>query len=165
MLWGKKPQATTPVTPASASIPLVLPKLDEPMTDTMRKESGPPGPPSTQTVLGRPVILRGELSGGEDLLIEGQFEGTIKLEDHCLTVGQNGRVTAEIHAREVIVLGSVKGNITASDKVDIRKSGHVVGDLVSAAIAIEEGAYFKGSVDILREEAVPECGPREVHAA
>ena len=165
MLWGKKPQATTPVTPASAAIPLVIPKLDEPMTDTLRKDTGPLGPHSTQTVLGRSVILRGELSGGEDLLIEGQFEGAITLEAHCLTVGQNGRVTAEIHAREVIVLGSVKGNITASDKVDIRKSGHVVGDLVSAAIAIEEGAYFKGSIDILREEAVPECGPRELHAA
>jgi cytoskeletal protein CcmA (bactofilin family) len=144
---------------------LVIPKLDEPVTDTLRKDSGAVEPQPTQTVLGRSVILRGELSGGEDLLIEGQFDGTINLEDHCLTVGQHGRVTAEIRAREVIVLGAVQGNITARDKVDIRKSGHVVGDLVSAAIAIEEGAYFKGSIDILREDATADRKPREVHAA
>jgi len=109
--------------------------------------------------MGRSVVLRGDLSGGEDLLVEGQLEGTIKLEDHCLTVGQNGRVTAEIHARQVVILGSVQGNITAGEKIEIRKSGHVVGDLVSAGIAIEEGAYFKGSIDILREEAPKEARP------
>ena len=162
MLWGKKPQTTTAVAPASASVPPIIPKLDEPMTDTMRKESGSIGSHPAPTVLGRSVILRGELSGGEDLLIEGQFEGTINLEDHCLTVGQNGRVSAEIHARQVVILGSVKGNIRAGEKVDIRKSGQVVGDLVSAGIAIEEGAYFKGSIDILREEAPQEPGPHEV---
>lgn len=164
MLWGKKPQAPMPVRPASpgpapAAIPPTIPKLDDPMTDTYRKDPGTLGPPSTQTGLGRSVTFHGELSASEDLVIEGQFDGTINLEDHCLTVGQNGRVNAQIHARHVIVMGVVKGNITASDKVEIRKSAHVEGDLAAAAMAIEEGAYFKGSIDIVREEAAVERGP------
>jgi len=106
-----------------------------------------------QTVLGRTVVSRGELSANEDLLIEGQFEGTISLEDHCLTVGADGQVKAEVRARQVVILGSVSGNVVAREKVEIRRSGHVVGDLKAGAVAIEEGAYFKGSIDILREES------------
>ena len=159
MLWGKKPQAMPPVTPVPEPVPPAIPEVDEPMTDTIRKEPGSIASHSGQTIMGRSVIMRGDLSGGEDLLIEGQLEGTINLEDHCLTVGQNGRVTAEIHARQVVVLGSVQGNITAGEKIEIRKSGHVVGDIVSTGVAIEEGAYFKGSIDILREEAPKEARP------
>ena len=99
------------------------------------------------------MVLRGDLSGKEDLLIEGQFEGTISLHEHCLTVGPHGQVKAEIHARQVVIQGTVNGNVTARERVEIRKSGNVVGDLVAAAIAIEDGAYFKGSIDILREPA------------
>jgi len=106
----------------------------------------------TQTMMGRSVVVSGELSGAEDLLIEGQLDGTIRLQEHTLTVGQHGQVKAEVNARQVIVLGTVNGNITARDRIEIRKTGHVVGDLVSAGIAIEEGAYFKGSIDILRED-------------
>jgi cytoskeletal protein CcmA (bactofilin family) len=105
-----------------------------------------------QTILGRSVVLRGELSGNEDLLIEGQFEGTITLQENCVTVGPHGQVKAEIHARHVIVQGSVNGNITAGEKIEVRRSGQAVGDLVAAGIAIEDGAYFKGSIDILREQ-------------
>jgi len=159
MLWGKKPPATTSETPVPASVSPAIPEVDEPMTDTIRKEPGSNVSHPAQTIMGRSVILRGDLSGGEDLLVEGQLEGTINLEDHCLTVGQNGRVTAEIHARQVVILGSVQGNITAGEKIEIRKSGHVVGDLVSAGIAIEEGAYFKGSIDIQRGEAPAESVP------
>ena len=159
MLWGKKPQATPPVTPEFESVPVTIPEVDEPMTETIRKESGSTASHTAQTILGRSVVMRGDLSGGEDLLIEGQIEGTINLADHCLTVGQNGHVTAEVHARQVVILGSVQGNISAGEKIDIRKSGHVVGDLVSTGISIEEGAYFKGSIDILREEATKESRP------
>ena len=162
MLWNKKPQAMTPETPESEPFPPAIHEVDEPMTDTIRKEPGSIASHATQTIMGRSVVMRGDLSGGEDLLIEGQLEGTINLADHCLTVGQNGRVTAEVHARQVVILGSVQGNITAGEKVDIRKSGHVVGDLVSTGISIEEGAYFKGSIDILREDALKESRP---HAA
>jgi cytoskeletal protein CcmA (bactofilin family) len=122
-----------------------------------------------QTLLGRTAVVRGQLSGEEDLLVEGQFEGTITLADHCFTVGADGQVKAEIRARQVIILGTVTGNISAREKIEIRRSGHVVGDLLAGAIVIEEGAYFKGSIDILREEA-PEAsraaapGPLETGA-
>jgi cytoskeletal protein CcmA (bactofilin family) len=99
------------------------------------------------------MVLHGELMGKEDLLIEGQFEGMINLPENCVTVGAGGEVKAEIHARQVIVQGKVTGNIAAGDKIEIRKTGHVVGDLVAAAIAIEDGAFFKGSIDIVRETA------------
>ena len=98
------------------------------------------------------MVVKGELSAGEDLLIDGQFEGNINLDDHCLTVGTEGRVKAEIHARQVVILGSITGNLTAREKIEIRRTGHVVGDLVAATVAIEEGAYFKGSIDIARED-------------
>jgi cytoskeletal protein CcmA (bactofilin family) len=106
-----------------------------------------------QTVLGQTVVLKGDLSANEDLLIEGQFEGTISLEQHCLTVGANGHVKAEIKARQAVILGTLTGKVAAREKVEIRRSGHLVGDLTTGAVAIEEGAYFKGSIEILRDEA------------
>jgi cytoskeletal protein CcmA (bactofilin family) len=106
-----------------------------------------------QTLLGPTLVLRGELQGSEDLAIEGQFEGTIDLHDHCLTVGLHGQVKAEIQASRAIIHGSVTGNITAGERIEIRKTGRVMGDLVSPGIAIEDGAYFKGSIEILREES------------
>lgn len=116
-----------------------------------------------QTVLGRSVVLKGELSGNEDLLVEGQFEGTINVKDHTLTVGAQGQVKSEIHARQVVIHGSVDGKVSAREKIEIRKTGNVVGDLVSAGVAIEDGAYFKGSIEILRE-GKPEA-PRAAAAA
>jgi len=103
--------------------------------------------------IGKSVLVRGELSGSEDLYIDGQVEGTIELRDHNLTVGPNGRVDANVNAKEVVLLGSVKGNIRASERVEIRKSGSLVGDLVSARVTIEDGAYFKGSIDIQKAGA------------
>jgi cytoskeletal protein CcmA (bactofilin family) len=106
-----------------------------------------------QTVVGRSMVLRGDLSGKEDLLIEGQVDGTINLPEHCVTVGASGEVKAEVHARHVVILGSVTGNITARERIEIRKTGQVVGDLVAGGIAIEDGAFFKGSIDIVREQS------------
>ena len=107
---------------------------------------------SNQTVLGRSVALKGDLSGNEDLVISGQFEGTVNVQDHTLTVGPEGKVKAEIQAARVVIHGSVNGNITVRERIEIHKTGHVVGDLVAPGIAIEDGAYFKGSIEILREE-------------
>ena len=118
-----------------------------------------------QTILGQSIALHGEISGKEDLLIEGQLEGTINLPDHCVTVGSHGEVKAEVHARQVIVLGALTGNITASEKVEIRKTGQVVGDLVAAAVAIEDGAFFKGSIDILREQDQNKARPATMSGA
>jgi len=106
--------------------------------------------------IGKSVVIKGELNGSEDLTIEGHVEGTIQLRDHVLTIGPNGRIKAQVFAKSVIVLGEVNGNVTASDKVDIRDNGSVDGDIVSPRVAIAEGAHFRGSVDMQRKAgAVP----------
>lgn len=125
--------------------------MPEPMPRSSSLHTSEP----TRTVLGPSVTLRGELSGDEDLAIEGQFDGKIQLRDHCLTVGAQGQVKAEIQASRVIVHGAVTGNITARDRIEIRKTGRVLGDLLAPGISIEDGAYFKGSIEILREEGRP----------
>jgi cytoskeletal protein CcmA (bactofilin family) len=121
-------------------------------------KSSNPAAANAHTILGRTVVVQGQLSAGEDLLIDGQFEGNIHLDDHCLTVGTEGHVKADIRARQVVILGSVTGNLSAREKIDIRRTGHVVGDLVAASVAIEEGAYFKGSIDIARGDAARDEG-------
>jgi len=103
--------------------------------------------------IGKSVVIKGELNGSEDLTIEGHVEGTIQLREHVLTIGPNGKIKAQVFAKSVVVLGEVHGNITASDKVDIRDNGSVEGDLVSPRIAIAEGAHFKGAVDMQRKGA------------
>jgi cytoskeletal protein CcmA (bactofilin family) len=103
--------------------------------------------------IGKSVVIKGELNGSEDLTIEGHVEGTIQLREHVLTIGPNGRIKAQVFAKSVIVLGEVTGNVTASDKVDIRDNGSVDGDIVSPRVAIAEGAHFRGSVDMQRKGA------------
>ena len=105
--------------------------------------------------IGKSVVIKGELNGSEDLTIEGHVEGTIQLRDHVLTIGPNGRIKAQVFAKSVIVLGEVTGNVTASDKVDIRDNGSVDGDIVSPRVAIAEGAHFRGSVDMQRKGGAP----------
>jgi cytoskeletal protein CcmA (bactofilin family) len=106
--------------------------------------------------IGKSVVIKGELNGSEDLTIEGHVEGTIQLRDHVLTIGPNGRIKAQVFAKSVIVLGEVTGNVTASDKVDIRDNGSVDGDIVSPRVAIAEGAHFRGSVDMQRKAGAPQ---------
>jgi cytoskeletal protein CcmA (bactofilin family) len=103
--------------------------------------------------IGKSVVIKGELNGSEDLTIEGHVEGTIQLRDHVLTIGPNGKIKAQVFAKAVIVLGEVTGNVTASDKVDIRDNGSVDGDIISPRVAIAEGAHFRGSVDMQRKGA------------
>jgi len=100
--------------------------------------------------IGKSVVIKGELSGSEDLTIEGHVEGRIDLKDNVLTIGPNGKIKAEVFAKSVIVLGEVTGNLTASEKVDIRDNGSVDGDIGSPRVAIAEGAHFRGSVDMQR---------------
>src|SRR5215471_13752947 len=101
--------------------------------------------------IGKSVVIKGELNGSEDLTIEGHVEGTIQLKDNVLTIGPNGKIKAQIFAKSVIVLGEVTGNVTASDKVDIRDNGSVDGDLIAPRVAIAEGAHFRGAVDMQRK--------------
>jgi cytoskeletal protein CcmA (bactofilin family) len=104
-----------------------------------------------RTQLGRSLVVKGDVSGNEDLTISGQLEGTVNIQGHCLTIGPEGKVKAEIQAARVVIHGSVHGNISVKERVEIYKSGHVVGDLLAPGISIEDGAYFKGKIEILRE--------------
>jgi cytoskeletal protein CcmA (bactofilin family) len=109
--------------------------------------------------IGKSVVIKGELSGSEDLTIEGHVEGRIDLKDNILTIGPNGKIKAEVFAKSVVVLGEVTGNVTASEKVDIRDNGSVDGDIVSPRVAIAEGAHFRGSVDMQRAGAKAQAKP------
>jgi len=114
--------------------------------------------------IGKSVIIKGELAGSEDLTIEGHVEGKIELKDHVLTIGPNGRIKAQVFAKAVIVLGEVNGNVSATEKVDIRDGGSVDGDIISPRVAIAEGAHFRGSVDMQRKAAA-QSQPQKAQAA
>ena len=105
--------------------------------------------------IGKSVVIKGELNGSEDLTIEGQVEGKIELRQNVLTIGPNGRIKAQVFAKSVIILGEVTGNVTASEKVDIRDNGSVDGDIASPRVAIAEGAHFRGSIDMQKTGAKP----------
>jgi cytoskeletal protein CcmA (bactofilin family) len=100
--------------------------------------------------IGKSVVIKGELNGSEDLTIEGQVEGKIELRQNVLTIGPNGKIKAQLFAKSVIILGEVIGNVTATEKVDIRDNGSVDGDIASPRVAIAEGAHFRGSIDMQR---------------
>src|SRR5882757_5142572 len=101
--------------------------------------------------IGRSVIIKGELSGSEDLYVDGQVEGSIELAGNRLIIGPHGQVRANVNAKGVIVQGKLDGNIRASERTELTKSAIAVGDIVTQRVAIEEGAYFKGKVDIQRD--------------
>ena len=109
--------------------------------------------------IGKSIVINGELSGSEDLTIEGRVDGKIELRNHVLTIGSNGRITAQVAAKSIVVLGQVKGNLSATEKVDIRESGSVEGDIVAPRVAIADGSHFRGSIDMQRTEpSVPKVG-------
>ena len=110
-----------------------------------------------QAHIGKSVAVKGEISGSEDLYVDGEVRGAIELRDNSLTVGPNGKIEANVTAREIIVHGSLNGNVQASEKIEIRKTGSLLGDLTTARIIIEDGAYFKGSIDILKPGQKPEA--------
>ena len=144
--------APAPVTPAAPQVAAEAAR-PQPITSV----DTPRGLEKTVNI-GKSVIIKGELNGSEDLTIEGHVEGTIQLRDHVLTIGPNGKIKAQVFAKAVIVLGEVTGNVTASDKVDIRDNGSVDGDIISPRVAIAEGAHFRGSVDMQRKGGQPSQG-------
>jgi cytoskeletal protein CcmA (bactofilin family) len=109
--------------------------------------------------IGKSVIIKGELSGSEDLYIDGTVEGTIQLQGNDLMIGPNGHVHADVNAKGVVIQGKLEGNIRASDHAELRKSAVILGDIVTQRIAIEDGAYFKGKVEVQREAAKPNSPP------
>ena len=102
--------------------------------------------------IGKSVIIKGELSGSEDVYLDGEVEGSIELQGHNLTVGPNGRIRANVNAKELVILGKVDGNVTGSDRVELRKSAVLVGDIATQRIVIEDGAFFKGGIDIRKDQ-------------
>jgi cytoskeletal protein CcmA (bactofilin family) len=117
--------------------------------------------------IGKSVVVKGELSGSEDLMVDGEVEGSITLRGQTLTIGPNGRVRANIEARNVVVHGRLDGNIHATERVDLRKSASLTGDISTARISIEDGAFFKGGIDIQKTEPAPkiEAKPQAVTPA
>jgi cytoskeletal protein CcmA (bactofilin family) len=150
-MW-KRDEAVKPTTPTPSPgaqvAPTYQPATVSPQPESRRIERD-------VVNIGKSVVIKGELNGSEDLTIEGQVEGKIELKDHALTIGPNGKIKAQIFAKSVIVLGEVTGNVSASEKVDIRDGGSVDGDIVSPRVAIAEGAHFRGSVDMQRKGAQP----------
>jgi cytoskeletal protein CcmA (bactofilin family) len=118
------------------------------------------GIPGDQATIGKSLVVKGEISGGESLYIDGKVEGSINLPGNRVTVGRNGQVAASVSAREIVVLGKIRGNCQASDRVDIRAEGSLTGDVIAARISIEDGAFFKGGIDIRKAggEAKPAGG-------
>ena len=115
--------------------------------------------------VGKSLRIKGELSGREDLYVDGQVEGNIELQGNTLTVGPNGQVHANVSAKGVIIQGKLEGNIRASDHADLRKSSVTVGDIVTQRIAIEDGAYFKGKVEIDQEIVRPDAAKAAANAS
>jgi cytoskeletal protein CcmA (bactofilin family) len=158
-MW-KRDEAVKPTVPAgSAPTPTVAP----PAADAVRTHSAPSEPQrgmERSTVnIGKSVVIKGELSGSEDLTIEGQVDGKIELRQNVLTIGPNGKIKAQVFAKSVVILGEVTGNVTASEKVDIRDNGSVDGDIAAPRVAIAEGAHFRGSIDMQRQGATASAKP------
>jgi cytoskeletal protein CcmA (bactofilin family) len=146
-MW-KRDESVKPATPpAPAPAAPAPPAVSMPAASSERRHQPLQG---ENVNIGKSVVIKGELSGSEDLTIEGNVEGRIELKENILTIGPNGKIRAEVFAKSVIVLGEVTGNVTASEKVDIRDNGSVDGDITSPRVAIAEGAHFRGSVDMQR---------------
>ncbi len=157
--WKHKKEEPSPV-PKEKSQPVFNPEKEVAPVSTSpqeRKSESLPQEPQRRIVahLGKTLVVKGELSGGEDLYIEGQLEGTIELREHSLTIGPQGRVQANVNAKDVVLYGNLKGNVRAEDRVEISKSGSMVGDVVAARVIVEDGASIKGSVDIQKTTEAP----------
>ena len=144
------PAAPTQSGPVAAAAPAPAPQVANTHTSERAQLDR-----ETKVNIGKSIVIKGELGGSEDLTIEGHVEGRIELRDNVLTIGPNGKIRAEVFSKAVIVLGEVVGNVTASEKVDIRDNGSVDGDIISPRVAIAEGAHFRGSVDMQRAGAKP----------
>jgi cytoskeletal protein CcmA (bactofilin family) len=140
--------AATPSTPEPVrpSTPAVSSYEQQPSTRTATPQA--PAATGEQATIGKSLMIKGEVTGSESLYIDGRIEGTINLPGNRVTVGRNGQVAANISAREIVVLGKVRGNCQASDRIDIRSEGSLTGDVIAARISIEDGAFFKGGIDI-----------------
>jgi cytoskeletal protein CcmA (bactofilin family) len=147
-MWTKESQAEIPGTSQSKDSRI-------PGTPLNAAPGNRSNPPSAHTLacLGSTIVVKGEITSDEDLQIDGKVEGNISLRGHRLTVGRTAQLNSEINAREVIVYGNASGNLRARDRVEIKKDGHVIGDITTTRISIEDGAYFKGHIEIERAQS------------
>ncbi|HLI85648.1 MAG TPA: polymer-forming cytoskeletal protein [Bryobacteraceae bacterium] len=163
-MWNKRREDETPrpVTPPASGAPAgpVAPNPVEVKKEATTVSSMPVGriepEPSRSSggsaTIGKAVKIVGQIYSKEDLFVDGDLEGTVEAMEHKLTIGPNGTVHASVKAREVVALGTIQGNVEAADKIEIRKDAKLVGDIKTARIIIEDGAYFKGSIDIVKPE-------------
>lgn len=159
-VWNRRKEEEFTVRPTSVPpAPSELAKEGIPMSTLPGRASDPHHDPTRTAVLGKSVIVKGQIFSREDLTIDGEVEGTVELQEHRLTIGPNGKVRASVKARELVVLGTVHGDVETTDKIDIRKDAKLVGDIRTARIVIEDGAYFKGNIDIVRAEAARPAAP------
>ena len=159
-MWNKKrdeepPKPYSPPPPPQQQP--VASNIIEPRKETTTVSSIPPArfEPDTRggsATIGKAVKINGQIHSKEDLFVDGDVEGVVEAPDHKLTIGANGNVHATIKAKEVVALGTIQGNVEATEKIEIRKEAKLIGDIRTARIIIEDGAYFKGSIDIVKQE-------------
>jgi len=159
-MWNKRdesPKGYNPPAPAPVT-PTAEPRKETTMSSMPAGRFDPPearGGGGSSATIGKAVKIVGQIFSKEDLFVDGDLEGTVEALEHKLTIGPNGTVQASVKAREVVALGTIKGNVEATDKIEIRKDAKLVGDIRTARIIIEDGAYFKGSIDIVKPEPRP----------
>jgi cytoskeletal protein CcmA (bactofilin family) len=160
-MWSKRKEDEVPQRPER---PAAAPQSSAHVVEAPKRESLSMSSPSRSfdsetpvrsgsAALGKNVTVKGQIFAREDLTIDGEVEGTVECHDHRLTIGPNARVQAGLKAREIIIQGSIQGNVDAADKIDIKKEAKLVGDIKTSRIVIEDGAYFKGSIDISKPAA------------
>lgn len=139
------PPPAKPLTPSAPAMPAPSP-VSPAASAAVRGADRP-------THLSKTIVLKGTITGSEDLYVDGKLEGSVELPGNTLTVGVNGQVQANVNAREVVILGKLNGNVTAADRVEIKAQGALTGDVSAARISIEDGAFFKGGIDIRKTGA------------
>jgi cytoskeletal protein CcmA (bactofilin family) len=161
-IWGKRQEEEPLSRRAGAAPPSVEPKKELPPVSSTPNPSFRSNEYDTRgaATIGKAVKIAGQIFSKEDLFVDGDVEGAIELLEHKLTVGPNGKVNSAVKAREVVVLGSIQGNVEAAERLEIKKDARLVGDIKTARIVIEDGAYFKGSIDIVRVEQKPAAQPK-----
>jgi cytoskeletal protein CcmA (bactofilin family) len=157
-MWKPTQQGQSPSPTPTPEQPAARPVAVQPTLETPRPAASSVG---EQASISKGLSIKGEITGTESLFIDGKVEGSISIPGNRVTVGKNGNVTASISAREIVVLGKLKGNVNATDRVDIRAEGALTGDVAAARISIEDGAFFKGGIDIRKPDSKPTAVPSE----
>jgi cytoskeletal protein CcmA (bactofilin family) len=175
-MWNKRreEEPARPFIPTGPIAPAAAASFAEPKKEATTMSNLPTGrEPENRggsATIGKAVKINGQIHSKEDLFVDGDVEGTVEAPDHKLTIGPNGTVHAMVKAREVVALGSIQGNVEATERIEIKKDAKLIGDIRTARIVIEDGAYFKGSIDIVKPEpkaaaAAPRQQQSAAHAA